>query len=272
MKLAVSNIAWAHADEERVLGVLRDEGISGVEIAPTRIWPGWRGAGGEAARQAKQFYRNRGFSVAAVQSLLYEMPHCRLFGSAEARCALAAHLRLCAEIAGSLGAEAAVFGSPRQRDPGDLASERAFESACEFFWGIAGEFESRGVVLCLEANPPAYDCRFVVESKEAFELVAAVNRAGFQMHLDTGCLCLSGESASAAIQRSHGCLKHFHVSEPYLGGFDHPIAEHASAFESLKSCEYAGWVSLEMREQDRAVESVARAARFLVSVYGGVAE
>ena len=38
MKLAVSNIAWAAADDEPAYRLLADRGVPGLEIAATRIW------------------------------------------------------------------------------------------------------------------------------------------------------------------------------------------------------------------------------------------
>ena len=39
MKLSVSNIAWSPERDETVLILLKKHGFSGVEIAPTRLFP-----------------------------------------------------------------------------------------------------------------------------------------------------------------------------------------------------------------------------------------
>ena len=39
MKLSVSNIAWSPERDETVLNLLKKHGFSGVEIAPTRLFP-----------------------------------------------------------------------------------------------------------------------------------------------------------------------------------------------------------------------------------------
>ena len=39
MKTAISNIAWNLPDDERVAGWMKEHGVGGVEIAPTKIWP-----------------------------------------------------------------------------------------------------------------------------------------------------------------------------------------------------------------------------------------
>lgn len=38
IKLAISNIAWDKADDENIYNFLQDSSITGIEIAPTRIF------------------------------------------------------------------------------------------------------------------------------------------------------------------------------------------------------------------------------------------
>ena len=38
MKLAVSNIAWEPDEDEAVYTLMQKYGVTGVEIAPTKIW------------------------------------------------------------------------------------------------------------------------------------------------------------------------------------------------------------------------------------------
>lgn len=39
MKLAASNLCWAAADDEAAWGKMKELGYTGLEIAPTRIFP-----------------------------------------------------------------------------------------------------------------------------------------------------------------------------------------------------------------------------------------
>ena len=39
LKLAISNIAWDKADDEAVYAAMQQNGFTGLEIAPTRIFP-----------------------------------------------------------------------------------------------------------------------------------------------------------------------------------------------------------------------------------------
>ena len=39
MKLAISNIAWRREEESEVLRQMQTHGVTGLEIAPTAVWP-----------------------------------------------------------------------------------------------------------------------------------------------------------------------------------------------------------------------------------------
>lgn len=267
MKLAFSNIAWPPQTEAQVLHAFRAAGLSGIEVAPTRLWPDWNGASPEAAANYAQALAAEGFSIPAMQAILFGKPALTLFGSDSDRQHLLEHLVYVADLAVAFGAKSLVFGAPKNRQLGDLTPAAAFAIAREFFTNIARLYESRGVCLCLEANPTQYACTFVTNSSEAAELVRSVHSPGFGLHLDAACLFLAGEDAGAAIQNNIDILRHFHVSEPYLNSLAAPQVDHAHLAAILRGASYDGWISLEMRETDNAVHDVAQAATFLARTY-----
>ena len=127
-----------------------------------------------------------------------------------------------------------VFGSPKNRDRGQLDDQTAHKQAIEVFRQLADTAAELGVVFCLEPNPVAYQCNFMTNTDKALSVVSAVDHPGLGLHLDSGILCLNGESPEAAIESAGTWLKHFHVSEPQLapvdghGPVDHPAMRDVS--------------------------------------------
>lgn len=249
MKLAVSSIAWENPLDTAILAMLRDAGITGIEIAPTKCWPEWRGMNIAAARAIAAQYQDSGFTIPSFQAILFAKPNLKLFGDADTRRALHDHLLRVADIAAAMGAEKLVFGAPHNRHPGDLTPEDCFNIARDFFVHLAPFYAERGVILALEPNPTAYGCQFITNSHEGRELVKAVNHPAFRLHLDAACMFLAEESGANAIRENADILCHFHASEPQLGAFDAPQAPHAANATALKDIKYPGWVVLEMRQQ-----------------------
>lgn len=267
MKLAFSNIAWPAAAEEQILAALQAEGLTGIEVAPTKFWPNWNGASNASAAAYSEILAARGFVIPALQAILFAKPDLRLFGSDSERQQLADHLQMVAGLAVAFGAQSLVFGAPKNRQLGEVSSRHGFEQAREFFRAVARFYEQQGVCLCLEANPAQYACTFVTDSAEAARLVRAVASPGFGLHLDTACMSLAGEDLSVAIRSSADILRHFHVSEPFLESFSSPKIDHAAVAAMLRGAGYRGWISLEMRETDQPLHDVPQAARFLTRTY-----
>ncbi len=268
MNLAVSNIAWSPRLEDPALTLLRSLGIAGVEVAPTRIWPDWKIASVVAAVTCRRRYATEGFSVPALQAILFGKPELKLFGTDSEREGLIAHLDKVAHLAQAIGARSLVFGAPSNRQLNGMPHQAAFDLAREFFATVATYYHRCGVCLCVEANPVQYGCSFAVDSGEAARLVRAVNSPGLRLHLDTACMFLAGEDIATAIRDNADVLSHFHVSEPFLASFSAPVIDHVQAFTALRAAGYEGWISLEMRETENPILDLRRAAEFLVQTYG----
>jgi D-psicose/D-tagatose/L-ribulose 3-epimerase len=268
MKIAVSNIAWPAELDDSVFAFLAAGAVEGVEVAPTRVWPQWEGIDPVSVRVFRRSVESHGLRVSSLQSILFQKPELRLFGTDAERQALDEHLRRCADLAAGLGAECMVLGAPRNRDRGALSEPCAFEIAARFFARAGTYCAERGVCLVFEANPAEYRCNFATDSVIAAKLVNAVGSEGFRLHLDTACLQLAGENTGRAIIENAGILRHFHASEPYLADFSAPVAAHEEAAAALKSVNYDRWVALEMRAAKPALPALQDAVRFVRTTYG----
>jgi D-psicose/D-tagatose/L-ribulose 3-epimerase len=252
MKISASNIAWPEADDTAAFELLRDAGCASIEVAPTRVWPGWEGITPES-----------------LQEILFQKPELVLFGESASRAALAEHLCLCADIASALGAGPLVFGSPKNRNRGALSEQEAFDSAVAFFKPLARYFADRNALLCFEANPEQYGCNFITRGSEAAHLVRAVDEPGFGLHLDIACTEMAGEDVAVLIERNIDILRHYHASEPMLGSFDAPAGRHVEAAAMLAKLDYSHQVTLEMRTQEPALPALRTAIDFVATSYGG---
>ena len=264
IRLAVSNIAWPAEQHSEALALLDELGIRGIEVAPTMVWPDWQVTSDQAGAYRKQS-ASQGFWVSSLQAILFAKPGALLFGyPAE----LLEHLDFFAALAQDLGAPNLVFGAPKNRLRGNLPPEAAHRIAAGIFRQIAPAFAARGAWLCLEANPPQYGADFLTHAAQAARLVRAVDQPGIGLHLDTACLHLAGEDPAELIAENADILRHFHVSEPFLGTFDAPVVDHAAAAQALRRTGYSGWAVLEMRATATPLDDLRRAVAFLSATYG----
>jgi D-psicose/D-tagatose/L-ribulose 3-epimerase len=268
MKLAVSNIAWGEEWDCAAFGFLAVNGISGIEVAPTRVWPHWQGISPRSIQEFRDVANSAGLSISSLQAILFHKPELQLFGSNQDRQAMHEHLCRCADLAADLGAGCLVFGAPKNRDRGALSEEEALSIAAHFFAKVAEYYAERGVCLAFEANPVEYACNFAVNSRTASRLVRMVDSPGLRLHLDTACLQLAGECAVEVIEQNADILGHFHVSEPYLGPFSSPAISHSRVANALKNADYDAWAALEMRAGEPPLPALEQATRYLRRTYG----
>jgi D-psicose/D-tagatose/L-ribulose 3-epimerase len=247
LKFACSNLAWPREQEPQALQLLRRHGVTGVEIAPTRIWPVLQDATVRAAREEAARLADGGFTVPAMQALLYGEPGASLFNE-EGRPAFIRRLTQIASLAGALGSRVAVLGAPGARDPGEREPLQAREDAASVLRGLAAIFADQGAVLCIEPVPTLYGCRFVNTARQALDLVRAIDHPGFGLHLDAAALHMASESLPELWPELGEGLQHFHLSEPGLGNFHEPKAPHSANLRWLSDHSYEGYVSVEMLE------------------------
>lgn len=247
MKFACSSIAFAPGEDAVPFDLLAREGITGIELAPTTIWPDWHGATPQAARELAQRFRARGFAVPAMQAVTFGCDAGELFGAPDRVARLEEHLGLVARLAGALGAGVVVFGAPRVRRRGDVSVGTAIELAVPVLRRLARAFASEGAVLALEPVPTTYGCDFINTTAEAIALAGFVGTEGLAVNLDAAALWLAGECPRDHLPASARWLRHYHLSEPELGDFSAPKVPQAEWLRDLKELGWGRWCSVEMR-------------------------
>ncbi|MBY0514561.1 MAG: sugar phosphate isomerase/epimerase [Gemmataceae bacterium] len=271
MNLAVSNIAWPREQDAAAAAVLRECGVTGIEVAPTKLWPNPLEATDAEIAACRGWWEERGLRVVAAQALLFGRPELKLFDSAEVRGRTQSYLSGIVRLCSRLGAEALVFGSPKNRQVGPRSKADVWSEAVAFFRRLADVAAAAGTVVVLEANPPEYGADFVTRAADAVQLVDALKHPGFRLHLDTGCMTLANDPIRATFDAGFPRLRHVHVSEPNL---DPPgtsgRVDHAAFATELRRRGYAHWVSLEMREANPFdLGTFAAAVRWFADRYGG---
>lgn len=252
MKLAVSNLAWPVTDDEAVARVLRDEGVTGVEIAPSKVWVRAPLVAVGIAEAYADWWRTAGCSVVAFQAILFGRPELTLFGDAVA--ALQQHLVDMGQLAARCGARVLVFGAPGNRKRGQWSMSSAMTAAARTLRLVADGLAPLGVHLCIEPIPPCYGCDFINTAAEAAVLADAVGHPNFGVHLDTAALALSCETSEAALAPVMRHVRHVHLSEFDLAPLGTSRAvPHAQLGSALAAVGYAGWFSVEMRVEEGAV-------------------
>lgn len=270
-QLAISSIAWHNQEESLVADKLQELNIKNVELAPTKLWDDPTKATNEQIKSVVDFWKGKGQNIVAFQSMLFGRESLKIFEDEQTRAETLKYLKQFTQLAGKMGAKVLVFGSPKNRQRGQMPYEQAFEIAREFFNELGSVAMDSNTCFCIEPNPTEYACDFVTNAQQGIDIVTAVDNPGFGLHLDIAGMTLAGDDIAASIRAAAPILKHFHISSPQLGDVNASTAvDNATAAKVLKSVDYKGYVSIEMRpgEVGRNVDRVEEAVVYAQSIYG----
>ena len=257
-KLAISNIAWHKQDDEAVYAAMQQNGFTGLEIAPTRVFPAQPYENLTAAALFGGYLKNRwGFAVPSLQSIWYGQTG-SIFDRAQSE-ALLDYTAAAFRFAHNLNCPSLVFGCPKNR----MRPLGADETAAEAFFRQAGSLAARyGVRLAIEANAPVYT-NYLNGTAEAFDLVKRLDSPGLAVNLDLSTVLAQGEHLQSFVDDLR-YVSHVHISEPGLAPIQ-PRPEHKELALMLGAVGYQGYVSVEMAATD--LETIRRTLAYIAEVF-----
>ncbi len=262
MKLAISNIGWPAEKDAAAYGFMKKYGFTGLEIAPTRIFPE---RPYERLAEAKEWSRRLGtgygFVVPSMQSIWFGRKE-SIFGTEKARQALLEYTKKAVDFAENIGCGNLVFGCPKNRNLPDGAESSV---AVPFFRELGEYAAEHNTVIGLEANPPIYHTNYINDTWAAFRLIKEVNSEGFRLNLDVGTMIQNGEDVEELAGKT-ALISHVHISEPGL----QPIRKrqiHKELREVLLDGGYQGFVSVEMGKTE-TLDMVEEAMRYVKEIFG----
>jgi sugar phosphate isomerase/epimerase len=270
MKIAISNIAWTESEDDDCLNILAEQGITGLEIAPRKLFPRLGQTDPEEIARYREKLAARSLQLIAMQGLLFGQPELTLFADKNRRQQTARYLKEMIDFGQRLGAKILVFGSPGNRRLGDLSLRQAQDIARDFFRDIGDYAAAHALSFCIEPNARVYQCDFIQTVPEALELIAEVDSPGFGLHVDAAVMALSGEDVAATIQLAAGQIRHFHISEPFLGLITQNQTGHERFAQALSQIGYDQWLSIEMKSGvlPSNIAAVQNSLAFVKACYG----
>lgn len=269
MKIAVSNIAWDVAQDEDILRLLSSTGVRYIDVAPSKYFPDLTKVSDSEIEKVKDWWESRGITLNGMQSLLFGTTGLNVFGTEDSRRAMLEHLDHVCNIAGKWKATKLVFGSPKNRDRGDLNDDQVKDIAVPFFRKLGDLANSHGVTICLEPNPTLYSCNFMTNSRETAEIVKAVDHSHIKMQFDTGAILINGEDPEEILRLWGHLIGHFHISEPKLVPVGDGKQSHEAIAKALKKHCPDSILSIEMLTgaNEASTDAVGRAIQFLQRTY-----
>ena len=264
MKYSISNIAWGAENDKEMYVFLKEQGMDGIEIAPTRLFVNPYDNLELAHEYAWMLKNKYGLEVSSMQSIWYGVKE-SIFGSEEDRKHLVEYTKKAILFAESMGIKNLVFGCPRNRNMPEGDEKQHMETAKAFFKELGDFALEHNTVLALEPNPVIYNTNFMNYTKDACEFVKQVGSEGLKVNIDMGTMIYNKENPHL-VKTYKNLVNHIHISAPNLAVISQ-CAEYKTLKKVLSKIEYEGYLSVEMGNCND-IEKVKQAVFFLKEVFG----
>lgn len=238
MKLSISHIAWSAEHDAEMYKFLGHHHFTGLEIAPTRIFPqSPYDRLDEAAEYSRMLNDIYGLTISSIQSIWYGRSE-SIFGSDEDRRFLVAYTKQAIQFAEAINCCNMVFGCPRNRN---IPGPEYRPIAIDFFREIGAYAAEHGTVLAIEPNPPYYNTNFINTTADALDICREIGSDGIKVNVDLGTSINYGEDLDF-INENIGLVNHIHISEPLLAA-----VLKRDIHRELRKLNYGRWFSVEMK-------------------------
>jgi len=260
MKLAVSNIAWHPKQIDTFLQLISSLRCEGIELAASMLWDEPVESSGRERLELRHKIEDAGLKLTGIQSLLYTRRDLVLFKDKQTRKKTLDYLIRLMDLCFDLGGEMLVFGSPRNRNIGDLPREKADAIAVDFFRELGVQARERKVFVCIEPLG-RNETDFINTVAQAEKLIEDTNGSeGLGLLIDVKALIDEKEVSTSYLTKSFARAKHVHVNDPNLKPPGSTGYDHRQIRARMQGSGYSKFISIEMRRQDSDVEGAIRKA------------
>lgn len=242
MKLSISNIGWSKEHDEYMYKFLKKNNFSGIEIAPTRIFPNKPYDNLEDAKIfSSNLKTNYNLEISSIQSIWFNKTE-NIFKSEAERNYLLEYTKKTIDFSNSINCKNIVFGCPKNRNCDDNFK---LSYALDFFSFLGNYAFENNTVLSIEPNPLIYNTNFINTTEEAFNFVKKVNCKGLMVNVDFGTIIENSENLNI-VEENISLVNHIHISEPFLEKVKERVL-HYKLKEILIKYNYDKFISIEMK-------------------------
>lgn len=273
MKLSLCNEVIRQLSFPRQCAFAAAVGYDALEIAPFTLGSDPRRLSGRRIARLRTALAAEGLRCSSLHWLLVTPPGLSITSADAAvrRTTVDLMRRLCG-LAGELGADVLVHGSPAQRQLPAARPSAARARAADCLAAAAEAARAAGVIYCIEPLA-ARETNFINTVAEAAALVAEIDRPALKTMIDTSAAGTQEGDVVALIERwlPTGHIAHVQVNDPNRRGPGEGALRFGPIVAALSRHRYDGWVAVEPFDyQPDGMACAARAAGYMRALEEGI--
>ena len=258
MKFAICNETFGEWPFEKACAFASKCGYTGLEVAPFTLAEYAYQVPAARRVELRKIAADAGLEIIGLHWLLAKTEGFYLTTpDSQTRAATADYLceltRLCRDMGGHL----MVLGSPKQRNllPG-VSHDDGMRYAADTLQRVIPTLEECGVTIALEPLGPE-EGDFLRTADLGAELMRMIGSEHYKLHLDVKAMSTEPTPICDIIRKHAGAMAHFHANDPNRRGPGMGEVDFKPIFETLRSVQYGGWVSVEVFDYAPGAEYLA---------------
>lgn len=213
MKFCISNLAWNHNEESKILNLIKDK-IKFLEYSPSLLVKDFQSK--KNILKIKKIWKKRNISLYSMQSILYNTKNTYIYGSKVQRKNFYNEVKKKIILAKNLDTKVIVFGSPKNKKTFGKKKVILDKLSLEMFRKIALVSKKNKIIFCVEANPQIYGTKYLTHTIDAINLAKKINNPFFKVNLDLGTIISNNENIDFLLGNYLNYFGHAQISSPYL--------------------------------------------------------
>lgn len=255
MKYAICNETFCDWPLDKSLGLARDCGYTGWEIAPFTLTDDIRGYSQSDRATYRRLVEQGGFEIIGLHWLLAKTEGLYLTTEdVETRRRTSDYLCELARLCSDLGGQTLVLGSPQQRNvPDGQSMDSAMKCAADVIREAADEFAKQSVKLAIEPLGRE-EGNFLNLAADGRRLIQMIDHPHVRLHLDVKAMSDEPTPTPQIIRDNADLMIHFHANDPNRQGPGMGDVDFVPIFAALSDIDYQGWVSVEVFDYTPGIE------------------
>lgn len=253
-----SNLAWNIEENDRVLEIMKENGMNRVELALTKFY-NWEDMTNEKILKIREYFNSKNFYIYSLQAITFGLSYNM---HDETRDKLLNHLKKVIYYAKLLGCRLIVFGSPKNRSHNNNYNEK---NTLNFFRELDATAKENNIIVCIEPNAQIYNCNFLWNLDQTYQFVKKINCSHIKMMADTGCMGFENDSIFD-IYKYKDIIEHIHLSERYLESLTNNNTNHKDLDKILIDSGKT-FITIEMKTTNNNINNIYKTINFIKQNY-----
>ena len=252
----ISNLSWRHEDFTSIIKLIKTYKISGVDIAPIKIFKNWKNAEKKALKFNRILRKNK-IKVNAIQGIFFNT-NLNLFNDLTGNFEkIENHLKLVLRIAKIFSCNKIIIGSTEFRNKKKFSKVYADKIFVNFFSKFKKILEKDKIYFCMETIPKQYNEKYIFKFEHLLYLIKKINSKYIKVNFDTS-LFHYNKMNFLKVMQNLDQIKTFQFTEKNFDYFLNPSKNNLKIAKMIKYSNKINKISLEIIKKKTNVEYLSK--------------